>query len=241
MTLVNHGLIHLWRRGFDNMARRNALNLVLYLNACVLTLVLQVTAHRWRSGKNNDVPSIRPRTSSRYDECVTSRNARSHVSLAISSSSDRYGLPSGDLCRLSADAIDRMNNDGGREWYIDTSFLARHEIQEVIDCAKPGDVLWLNSTRIIQPRRRIRIFKDIEIRQLQAKDASTAQGSDTKATMVCPPDDGLFLIKSAIRNDRVRLSHLLCDVIGMRMSSWRTSTFRTVFSASRLTISTSLM
>ena len=118
---------------------------------------------------------------------------------------DRCGVRSGGLCRLTADEIGRVNGDDGREWYIDTSFLAQHGIQEVIDCAKPGDVLWLNSTRIIQPRRRIRIFKDLEIRQLPGNDASTAQGSDTKATMVCPPDDGLFLIKSAIRNSHISI------------------------------------
>ena len=118
---------------------------------------------------------------------------------------ERCGLRPGGLCRLTADEIDRVNGDDGREWYIDTSFLAQHGIQEVIDCAKPGDVLWLNSTRIIQPRRRIRIFKDLEIRQLPGNDASTAQGSDTKATMVCPPDDGLFLIKSAIRNSHISI------------------------------------
>lgn len=65
--------------------------------------------------------------------------------------------------------------------------LKEHDLQDVIDCAKDGNTISLETSKIIRPRDRIEIKKNLTIR-------GSVQGEEN-ATLTCPGNKSLFLFE----------------------------------------------
>ena len=96
----------------------------------------------------------------------------------------------GGTCELSEDIVEKILDDAARRWHVDDTFFADHDLHDIVDCASDGDAIYLDTSTPVQPRRQIEISKRLEIRASRSPDMST------KATLTCPPNDSLFVIRS---------------------------------------------
>lgn len=72
-------------------------------------------------------------------------------------------------------------------WTVTDETLKKHNLQDVIDCAKTNDTVLLETTTIIQPPDQIVVKKNLTIRG--------AVKSEARVVLTCSESNRLFLFK----------------------------------------------
>ena len=104
-------------------------------------------------------------------------------------------------CSLSKRTLEEHLNEATRTWRINRSILndVENDIQVIINCTRPGDVLTFSPRRRIRPSSRVVIPWPLTL--TAAVDSSELEEgvfprSDAKATFTCPNRrEGVFLVK----------------------------------------------
>ena len=107
----------------------------------------------------------------------------------------------GEGCRLTEEHADATFSREGGTWTVGDEFFEYYDLQDVVDCASEGDVIHLNVSKTIRPRRRIEIAKRLEIRGVRRK--SPADANAAKPALTCPLGDTLLSIQSAASDTSV--------------------------------------
>lgn len=97
-------------------------------------------------------------------------------------------------CHLSPQEVSKLVSNSTRTWTIGDDTLREHDIQAIVNCSRKGDIISLQTAKRIQPRGRIVVPWQLTIgRVSDGKGAGIID--DLKASLTCPSNDGLFLLK----------------------------------------------
>ena len=126
---------------------------------------------------------------------------QTHVLLENSSLTQVFPVLTGLPCSLSEQTIGDHLSVETRTWNIDRSLLGHVEddIQVIVNCTKPGDVLSFRVKRRIRPPSRIVIPWALTLSSTVDSseiDEGVFQRSEVKTTFTCPNRrEGVFLVK----------------------------------------------
>ena len=102
----------------------------------------------------------------------------------------------GEGCPLTEERAAATFSREGGTWTIGDEFFEDYDLQDVVDCASEGDVIRLNVSKAIRPRRRVEIVKRLEIRGVYGEIPAGANAP--KPALTCPLGDALLSIQSAV-------------------------------------------
>lgn len=94
-------------------------------------------------------------------------------------------LVSEHTCRFSTAEVEALFEPNFGTWTVTDAVLDKYDLQNVIDCAKHNDTIHLQTSKTIQPLKRIEIGKNLTIRGVPEK--------GSRAVLTCPKQQGLFL------------------------------------------------
>lgn len=103
-------------------------------------------------------------------------------------------LVQGLRCSLSGEERQSLLNQSSRVWSITDDALDVHDLQEIINCTTAGDTVNLETINRIQPQSRIVIPWQLTIGRT-TNDTEDGSTNILKASMTCPPREGLFLVQ----------------------------------------------
>ena len=94
---------------------------------------------------------------------------------------------------------DQVAGGARTTWHVADAFLDEYGLQDAIDCARDGDVIWISASSTLRPPKPLNITKRLTIRHGQSDEARTETEDDTRTTLTCPSNDRLLLIECVFR------------------------------------------
>eukprot|EP00210_Caulerpa_lentillifera_P008098 g7732.t1 len=98
----------------------------------------------------------------------------------------------GSVCRLSDDILSKISKPSSSKWIVDddTVKLLHNNLQHLISCTKPQDIIEFRTRKTIKITKSLKIFHDLEFV------TNTQTSNDGLTTIACPKTGPVLLINA---------------------------------------------